>query len=86
MRNNPRQLQQPQEDQLNKSIEDVRGLMHQMQDAPNAEAVLAQALENNPNTAFIANALKGNNLEGIAKNMAKVKGYDINDVIKKLLS
>ena len=73
-------------DQLNESIEEVRRLMNQMKNTPNADAVLAQALESNPNTAFIANALKSNNLESIAKNIAKAKNLDINDVIKKLLS
>jgi hypothetical protein len=42
--------------------------------------MLAQMLQNNPNTAAIAGMLKNNggNLESIARNMAQARGIDIN--------
>jgi hypothetical protein len=47
---------------------------------------LAQALQNNPNSAALANMLHngGNNLEGIARQMAAQKGIDINQLIRQL--
>ena len=42
-------------------------------------------LENNPNSAIIANMLQSNgNLEKIAKQMARVNGIDINQLINSL--
>ena len=70
---------------LDISIQQTRNLMQQMKNSQNPQALLAQALESNPNTAAIANMLKGgNNLEGIAKMIAQNKGYDINEVIRQL--
>jgi hypothetical protein len=41
--------------------------------------MLAQMLQNNPNTAAIANMLKGGgDLESVAKQMAAASGIDIN--------
>jgi hypothetical protein len=42
--------------------------------------MLAQILQNNPNTAAIATLLKNNNnsLESIARQMAQERGIDIN--------
>ena len=49
------------------------------------EATLAQFLQNNPNTAMIANILNsGNNLESIARQMAQSGGIDIMQLVKNL--
>lgn len=83
MRNGTPRQQQP----LSESIEATRALMQQMKNSQNPQAILAQALEHNPNTAMIANMLKNGNsngLEGIAKQIAQMKGYDINQVISQL--
>lgn len=75
----------PQQTQLNQSIEQVRGMMQQIQDSQNPQAKLAQMLQNNPNTAAIASMLNnGNSLEGIARSMAQARGIDINQLIKQL--
>ncbi len=59
--------------------------MEQVKHAPNPEAALAQALQNNPNTAAIANMLKSNgNLEVLARQIAQLKGYDVMQVINQL--
>lgn len=59
--------------------------MQQIQNSPNQQAMLAQLLQNNPNTAAIANMLNnGNSLEGIARSMAQAKGIDIMQLIKQL--
>lgn len=67
----PQTQQALQQQQLNQSIEAVRGMMTQVKGAQNPEAMLAQMLQNNPNTAAIANMLKSNgNLESVARQMA----------------
>ena len=49
------------------------------------EAALAQFLQNNPNTAMIANILNsGNSLESIARQMAQSGGIDIMQLVKNL--
>ena len=75
---------QTQQAQLNQAIEQVRGMMQQIKTAQNPQAELAQMLQNNPNTAAIANLLQGNNLEGIAQNMARNYNIDINWLINQL--
>ena len=41
--------------------------------------MLAQLLQNNPNTTMLASMLKnGGNLESIARQMAQINGIDIN--------
>ena len=61
--------------------------MAQLQGSSNAEALLEQALQNNSNTAFIANALhNGNSLEGIARSMAQAKGVDLEQLIQQLIT
>lgn len=79
-------LNQPQQQMpLNQSIDAVKGVMAQIKGAQNPQAMLAQMLQNNPNTAFISNALKGgNSLEGIARQMAQQRGIDINQLINEL--
>ena len=76
----------PQQSQLNQSIEQVRGMMQQIQNAQNPQAMLAQLLQNNPNTAMISNLLKnsGGNLETVAREMARARGIDINQLISQL--
>ena len=42
-------------------------------------------LQNNPQLGQLSNLLRqGNSLEGIAKNMAQMGGYDINEIIDGL--
>ena len=74
-----------QQQQLNKAIEETKALMAQVKNAANPQAVLAQALQNNPNTSNIYSLLQNNgNLESIAKQMAQSKGIDINQLISQL--
>ena len=76
----PQQMPQPQ-----LAIEETRALMHQVQNAQNPEAMLAQILQSNPNTALISNMLKSNgSLEKLARNMANAKGIDIMQLINQL--
>ena len=59
--------------------------MSQIKGAQNPQAMLAQMLQNNANTAPIATMLQnGGNLEQIARQMAQQKGYNINEVIRQL--
>ena len=59
--------------------------MRQVKNAQDPQAVLAQIIENNPNSAFIANALhNGGSLEGIARSIAQTKGIDINQLLHQL--
>ena len=59
--------------------------MAQVKNAPNQQAMLAQILQNNPNTAAISQMLhSGNSLEIIARQMAQACGADINDNISRL--
>lgn len=77
----------PQQQQTSQqpAIEEVRGMMQKVKNAQNPQAALAQIIQNNPNSAFIASALhNGNNLEGIARSMAQAKGIDINQLINQL--
>ena len=61
-------------------------MMQQVKYAQNPQAMLAQLLQNNPNTAAIASMLKNNNgsLETIARQMAQERGIDINQLINQL--
>ena len=59
--------------------------MAQVKNAANPQAVLAQALQNNPNTSNIYSLLQNNgNLESIAKQMARASKIDINQLINNL--
>ena len=81
----PQTPQGQQQSALNESIARVRNMMQQVQAAQNPQAMLAQMLQNNPNTAAIANMLKGGgDLESMAKQMAAASGIDINQLIKQL--
>ena len=77
--------QQPNQQQLNKSIEQARQIMQTIQNSNNQEAMLANFIQNNPNSALIANMLRGgNNLESIACQMAKDLNIDINQLLNQL--
>ena len=88
MRNGQIPIQQQQrqsQQQLNESIEYVRGLMQQVKNAQNPQAQLAQILQNNPSTAAIANMVNnGGNLEQMARQMAAAQGINIDQLIKQL--
>ena len=88
MRNGQIPIQQQQrqsQQQLNESIEYVRGLMQQVKNAQNPQAQLAQILQSNPNTAAIANMVNnGGNLEQMARQMAAAQGINIDQLIKQL--
>lgn len=59
--------------------------MQQVKNAQNPQAQLAQILQNNPNTAAIANMVNnGGNLEQMARQMAAAQGVDINQLIQNL--
>jgi len=81
----PQQQSQPQPQTLDASIAYARNMMHMVQNSNNPQAMLAQLLQNNPNTGMLANMLKSNgDLESLARQMAQMKGYDINQIINGL--
>ena len=86
MRNGTQPYPQTLQAQLNQSVLAVRDLMRQVQTASDPQAMLAQILQNNPNTAAIATLLKNNNnsLESIARQMAQERGIDINQLLAQL--
>ena len=80
----PRQMPQ-QSQSLNNSIAQVRQMMQMVKTAENPQLMLTNILQNNPNSAYISQLLRGgNSLEGIAKMMAQQNGVDINDLIKQI--
>lgn len=82
----PAQTPLYRQEQLNQSIESVRGMMQQVRGSQNPQEVLAQILQNNPNTGMISQMLSsGNSLENIARQMAQARGVDINDLVNKLM-
>lgn len=68
------------------NIEAIKQLMYQVKSSQNPQAMLAQIIQNNPNSAMLANMLKSNTLEGIARELAAQQGIDINQLIKQLQS
>ena len=59
--------------------------MQQMQALPNREAMINNLLQSNPQLGMISTMLhNGNNLEGIAKQMAQMGGFDLNSIINRL--
>lgn len=81
----PQTPQHQQQQSLNDSIERTRAMMQQVKNAQNPQAMLAQMLQSNPNTAAIANMLKGgSSLENTARQMAAASGIDIEQLIKQL--
>ena len=72
--------------QLNQSIEYVRNIMRSLRGVPNAQQVLMQALQNNPNMQPILTVLNSNgNWENLAKQMAQQQGIDPNNLVQELL-
>ncbi len=72
--------------QLNQSIEYVRNIMRSLRGVPNAQQVLMQALQNNPNMQPILTILNSNgNWENLAKQMAQQQGIDPNNLVQELL-
>ena len=83
----PQTMRRPsqQQAQLNESIERTKALMQQMKGMPNQEAVITALLQNNPQLQSLIPLLRnGNNLEGIANQMAQMGGFDINQIINQL--
>ena len=83
----PQTMRQPSQSQtqLNESIERTKALMQQMHGMPNQEAVITTLLQNNPQLQSLIPLLRnGNNLEGIARQMAQMGGFDINQIINQL--
>ena len=61
--------------------------MAQIKGSQDPQGMLAQILQNNSNTAIIANMLQGGgSLEQIARQMAQQRGIDINQLINQLNS
>lgn len=59
--------------------------MASVKNAQNPEAMLAQIIQNNPNSAALANMLKQNgSLESIARQMAQANNIDIMELIQSL--
>lgn len=59
--------------------------MQTLSGAQDKQAMLAQMLQNNPNTAALASMLKGgNSLEFIARQMAQANGVNIEQLISQL--
>ena len=71
---------------MQNNIEEIKWLMNQVKLAKNPQAMLAQIIQNNPNSATIANMLKNGSLEDIARELASRQGIDINQLIKQLQS
>lgn len=87
MRNEALQPQQqlPSQQQLNDAIERTKATMQQFKAMNNPETAMMALLQQNPQLGQLVTLLRqGNNLEGIAKNMAQIKGYDINQIIGRL--
>ena len=56
-----------------------------MKGMPNQEAVITALLQNNPQLQSLIPLLRnGNNLEGIANQMAQMGGFDLNQIINQL--
>lgn len=86
MRNGQLPSHQPQSRQLpNDVAEQTRALMQQFQMINNKEAAVMELLKNNPQLGSIAAMIRnGSGLESIAKQMAQMKGYDINQVLQQI--
>ena len=81
-----RPQQQPQQSNLNASIEQVRGMMNTLKTSQNREQALYAMIQQNPQFAQITQMMKAGpgNLEGLAKQMAQANGIDLNELIKRL--
>lgn len=60
--------------------------MAAISNAQNPQMALTQMIQNNPNSAALANMLKGNgSLESIARQMARERNIDITSLINSLM-
>ena len=81
----PQQQAQLPPPSLSESIERTRAIMQRMKFINNQEIIVNNLLQSNPQLQAITPLLRnGNNLEGIAKQMAQVKNIDINQLINQL--
>lgn len=81
----PQMQKQATQSQLDQSVEQMRGIMRQIKNAPDPQVMLAQMLQNNPNTAMLSNMLKNNgDLESIARQMAASNNINIDELINNL--
>lgn len=76
-------LQQPTQQPLNNSIEQIRYLMNTIQSSGNPQAMMNNLFGKNPQLAALA---KQPNLKTIAEQMAREKGIDLNQLIQQLQS
>ena len=76
-----RNAQQPMPQQLNNSIQQVRGIMNAMRQSANPQEYLTQMLGQNP---ALMRAVQQGNLQQVAEQMARERGINLNDLIKQL--
>ena len=69
----------------NPQMQQIKNLMHQMQNTPNPQAALQQLVMNNPYLSNIINLSNGN-LEQAARSLASQRGIDINVLLQELQS
>lgn len=67
-------------------MQQIKNMMHQVQNSPNREAALINMLQQNPNLQSISTLLKMGNgdLRQAAELLARQKGYNLNDIIREL--
>lgn len=76
-------FQQPTQQPLNNSIEQVKYLMNTIQSSGNPQAMMNSLFGKNPQLAALA---KQPNLKEIAEQMARERGIDLNQLIQQLQS
>lgn len=83
---NGQQPQLGQTQSLDSSIQQVKGMMHQLKMASNPQQALMGMIQQNPQFAQIAQMMKTNpnGLEGVARQMAQANGVDLNNLVKQL--
>ena len=69
----------------NPQMQQIKNLMHQMQNAPNPQTALQQLVMSNPYLSNIINLSNGN-LEQAARSLASQRGIDINVLLQELQS
>ena len=74
-------FQQPTQQSLNKSIEQIKYLMHTIQSSGNPQAMMNNLFGKNPQLAMLA---KQPNLQQIAEQMARDNKIDLNQLIQDL--
>lgn len=74
--------------QSNPWMQQIKNVMHQVQNSPNPQAALTNMLQNNPNLSTISMLLRANNgdLKQVAQFIANQKGQDLNAIIQELRS